>query len=188
MLYGLRQFDSIGLILHGSPEFVQTLPERLGFEEFGEMRETDWKPVTRPTDEIALPFGRRGLKRAIAARLVPQLYAHRYSLVQLQLERRACITRDKNSVWKESASLHFERRPHALSMGTRAKNLQRLLEATVWKRARVLLQMQGLTGVACVELVMPRPHGKATTITELSFDQYRGFSARPVFPHFVINP
>lgn len=192
---------TVVIALHAKADDIAYLLELLGLNvETIARREINWNHVRESDDQVTLIFGRGGLKRVCANRLIGELLraGFHYTGCELVLKRAVYtktdvrrspdfrgpdfregalkLDKDGEPAYKRYIEIRFttEAAGHSIA----PVKLEGFLEHFVWKRARALLvrDADGARG-AIIELVMPDVMRQNRVINELTFHPERGFES-----------
>ena len=199
-----RTFSKIVLALHMPESEVTRFLQWLGIRPESVPRlVTTWKYVAKPDVNRLIHFGRRGLKRVKADKLINQLielgYRYQgcvialkpgaYTKKEARAAQRAGRTHVKEGAldehtpqpWKRCLAITFELAPSRL-LGPEAALLAAILEPLIWQRGRTFaLWNEEQVRSSLVELVGPG-RGNPHSFTELHFKPPGMFVKRSVSP------
>jgi hypothetical protein len=200
-----RTFSLIVFLLHMSEPEVTRFVQQLGIRPSSvPRRKTAWGHVAKSDEKQRLTFGRRGLKRVKAGKLINRLselgYRYcdcaigqkpdTYTKTDVRAAKHAGrdplkagdpkFDEDGYRSWQFCLAITFELDP-SLPLGPEADLLTSILEPLVWRRARAFSRLDGETRSSIVELVEPKQNNPRS-FTELSFEPPDLFTARTVSP------
>lgn len=199
-----RTFSKIVLALHMPESEVKRFLLWLGIRPESVPRHViTWKYVAKPDVNRLLNFGRRGLKRVKADKLVNQLIelGYRYQSCFIALKPGAYTKKEARAAqlagrahvkegaldehmpkpWKYCLAITFELAP-SRPLGPEAVLLAAILEPLIWQRGRTFaLWNEERVRSSLVELVGPG-RSNPQSFTELHFKPPGMFVKRPVSP------